>query len=82
MYEKFYGLTRKPFSLVPDPEFLFLSKKHAVALAMLEYGLQNQAGFSLITGEIGSGKTTLIRHLLKHMDREFTVGLLASWRRI
>lgn len=81
MYEKFYGLTRKPFSLVPDPAFLFLSKKHAVALAMLEYGLQNQAGFSLITGEIGSGKTTLIRHLLKHMDREFTVGVITNTHR-
>jgi type II secretory pathway predicted ATPase ExeA len=81
MYEQFYGLKRKPFSLVPDPDFLYLSKKHAVALALLEYGLQNQAGFSLITGEIGSGKTTLIRHLLKNMDQQFTVGVITNTHR-
>jgi type II secretory pathway predicted ATPase ExeA len=81
MYEKFYGLTRKPFSLTPDPQFLYLSKQHAVTLAMLEYGLGNQAGFTLITGEIGSGKTTLIRHILKNMGREITVGVITNTHR-
>ena len=81
MYEQFYGLNRKPFSLTPDPEFLYLSKQHAVTLAMLEYGLGNQAGFTLITGEIGSGKTTLIRHILKNMGKEVTVGVITNTHR-
>lgn len=81
MYETFYGLARKPFSLTPDPDFLFLSKKHAVALAMLEYGLQGQAALSLITGEIGSGKTTLIRHLLRTMERNLVVGVITNTHR-
>jgi type II secretory pathway predicted ATPase ExeA len=57
-------------ALTPDPEFIYLSKQHAIALAMLKYGLQNQAGFTLITGEVGSGKTTLIRHLLRTPGRQ------------
>jgi general secretion pathway protein A len=81
MYEEFYGLTRKPFSLTPDPDFLFLSKNHAVALAMLEYGVQGQAALSLITGEIGSGKTTLIRHVLRTIERQFTVGVITNTHR-
>ncbi len=81
MYEAFYGLSRKPFSLTPDPDFLFMSRKHAMAHAMLEYGLQNQAGLSLITGEVGSGKTTLIRHLLRSMDEQFTVGVITNTHR-
>jgi type II secretory pathway predicted ATPase ExeA len=81
MYEQFYGLSRRPFSLTPDPDFLYLSKQHAVTLAMLEYGLGNQAGFTLITGEIGSGKTTLIRHILKNMGREVTVGVITNTHR-
>lgn len=78
MYESFYGLDRKPFALTPDPTFLYLSKQHAVALAMLEYGLTNQAGFTLITGEVGAGKTTLLRHLLQHMSTECTVGVITN----
>lgn len=81
MYEEFYGLTRKPFSLTPDPDFLFLSKNHAVALAMLEYGVQGQAALSLITGEVGSGKTTLIRHILRTIERQFTVGVITNTHR-
>lgn len=78
MYESFYGLTEKPFSLLPDPSFLYMSSKHRMALVMLEYGLMNQAGFTVISGGIGTGKTTLIRHLLNNMDREHTVGLLSN----
>jgi general secretion pathway protein A len=78
MYEKFYGLKGKPFSLLPDPEFLYPSKKHRMALTLLEYGLMNQASFSIITGDIGTGKTTLIRQLLKQMERDMVVGLITN----
>ena len=78
MYETFYGLRNKPFSLLPDPEFLFPSKKHQMALTLLEYGLMNQASFSVITGDIGTGKTTLIRQLLNQMERDMVVGLITN----
>ena len=78
MYEKFYGLSEKPFTLLPDPSFLYMGKKHSIAYSMLEYGILNQAGFTVITGEIGSGKTTLIRHLLNQMHEEITVGLVSN----
>lgn len=78
MYEEFYGLKKKPFSLLPDPDFLYLGRNHRLALAMLEYGLMNLAGFTVITGEIGAGKTTLIRHLLRKMAGDVTVGLIAN----
>jgi general secretion pathway protein A len=81
MYESFYKLAEKPFTLLPDPGFLFLSTKHRMALTLLEYGLMNQAGFTVISGDIGTGKTTLIRHLLDHMDREHTVGLISNTHR-
>jgi Type II secretory pathway, component ExeA (predicted ATPase) len=81
MYESFYGFRTKPFSLLPDPDVLYLSKKHRLALAMLEFGLLNQAGFTLITGEIGSGKTTLIRHVLKRIDHDATVGMVSNTHR-
>jgi general secretion pathway protein A len=81
MYESFYGFKEKPFSLLPDPAFLYLASQHSNALAMLEYGLATQAGFTVITGEIGCGKTTLIRHLLDNVDRDVTVGLLSNTQR-
>ena len=83
MYKAFYGFKEKPFSLLPDPGFLYLSKNHRMALAMLEYGFLNQAGFTVITGEIGSGKTTLIRHLLGEIARDqiVTVGLVSNTHR-
>jgi len=81
MYESFYKLSEKPFTLLPDPGFLFLSNKHRMALTLLEYGLMNQAGFTVISGDIGTGKTTLIRHMLDHMDREHTVGLISNTHR-
>ncbi|HSV77829.1 MAG TPA: AAA family ATPase [Ramlibacter sp.] len=76
MYEAFYGLREKPFSIQPDPEFLFMSKRHKLAFTMLEYGIQNRVGFSVICGEIGCGKTTLIRRLLNTLDDTVTVGLV------
>ncbi|MHB8347653.1 MAG: ExeA family protein [Acidiferrobacterales bacterium] len=81
MYEKFYGLREKPFSLLPDPSFLYPSPKHRMALVLLEYSLMNQSGFSVITGEIGTGKTTLIRQLLNQIDRDVTVGLISNTHR-
>ncbi|MDB4516169.1 tRNA (adenosine(37)-N6)-threonylcarbamoyltransferase complex ATPase subunit type 1 TsaE [Crocinitomicaceae bacterium] len=81
MYEAFYNFSEKPFTLLPDPGFLFLSDKHRMALTLLEYGLENQAGFTVISGDIGAGKTTLIRHLLNNMDREHTVGLISNTHR-
>jgi general secretion pathway protein A len=81
MYETFYNLKEKPFTLLPDPGFLYLSNRHRMALTMLEYGLMNQAGFTVISGDIGAGKTTLIRHLLNNMDREHTVGLISNTHR-
>jgi general secretion pathway protein A len=81
MYEAFYGFTEKPFNLLPDPAFLYLGDKHSIAYSMLEYGLVNQAGFTVITGEVGSGKTTLIRHLLDQMHDDVTVGLVSNTHR-
>jgi len=81
MYETFYNLREKPFTLLPDPGFLYLSDKHRMALTLLEYGLMNQAGFTVISGDIGAGKTTLIRHLLNNMDQEHTVGLISNTHR-
>jgi len=72
MYENFYELKEKPFNLLADPAFLYLSKKHELALNYLEYGLSEQAGFIVITGEVGSGKTTLIKYLLTKLDRTTT----------
>lgn len=76
MYEEFYGLKEKPFSIQPDPDFLFFGQRHTLAYAMLEYGIQNRAAFSVITGEIGCGKTTLIRHLLNQLGEDVTVGMV------
>ena len=65
MYEAFYQLREKPFSILPDPDLIYWGKMHSMAFTMLEFGVMNNAGFTVITGEIGSGKTTLVRHLLK-----------------
>ena len=81
MYKAFYNFSEKPFTLLPDPGFLYMSDKHRMAFTMLEYGLMNQAGFTVISGDIGAGKTTLIRHLLNNMDREHTVGLISNTHR-
>jgi general secretion pathway protein A len=78
MYEQFYGLTRKPFSLAPDPHYLFWGRDHSFAYGMLEYGVLNHAGFTVITGEIGCGKTTLLRQLLHSIDGRITVGLVSN----
>jgi general secretion pathway protein A len=78
MYEAFYGFREKPFSLVPDPDFLYLGKHHRAALNILEYGLRGEASFALISGEVGSGKTILIRRFLRMVDTHTTVGLITN----
>jgi general secretion pathway protein A len=80
MYEALYGFREKPFVLDPDPYFIFWSQEHQYAYAMLEYGIINNVGFTVITGEIGSGKTTVLRHLLGQIDQSVNVGLLTSTR--
>jgi len=79
MYLAHFGLKEKPFSINPDPDFLYFSSKHKAALAMLEYGVFEQSGITVITGEVGAGKTTLIRHLLRRIPYdELTVGLISN----
>ena len=78
MYTKFFGLTKKPFSLIPDPSFLYLSAKHKKALTALQYGLVSHAGFTVITGEIGSGKTTIVRRLLDKIQDQCEIGLITN----
>jgi type II secretory pathway predicted ATPase ExeA len=78
MYESFYGLKSKPFLTVPDPGFLYLSRGHELALTMLRYGLMSAAPITVITGEVGAGKTTLVRHIMNEMPEELTVGLVSN----
>lgn len=68
MYESFFALKEKPFSLTPNPRFLFLSKTHNEVYAHLIYGIESRAGFVEVTGEVGTGKTTILRTLLSHLD--------------
>ena len=74
MYESFYGLTKKPFQLNPDPSFFFGSRQHRRAMAYLEYGLHQNEGFIVITGEVGAGKTTLVRNIFSKLDPEQVVA--------
>jgi type II secretory pathway predicted ATPase ExeA len=78
MYEAFYQLRIKPFSIVPDPDFLYWAGPHSLAFTMLEYGVRNRAGFTVITGEVGAGKTTLIMHLLNCLPDDVTVGFVSN----
>jgi general secretion pathway protein A len=68
MYEAFYGFREKPFEIVPNPHYLYRSLKHEKALTYLEYGISENLGFILLTGEIGSGKTTLIQYILNNLN--------------
>lgn len=78
MYESFYGLTGKPFSLLPDGNVVFPSKRHRQAMTLLEYGVVSQAGFAVISGEVGAGKTTIIRQFLKRLEQNLTVGVITN----
>jgi putative secretion ATPase (PEP-CTERM system associated) len=78
MYERFYSLRERPFSLSPDPDYLFLSRGHREALGYVRYGIEGQAGFVVLTGEIGCGKTTLLSAALGGLDRQTSVARIVS----
>lgn len=78
IYSSHFGLRGRPFSLLPDPDYLFWSPGHTRAYSMLEYGLATFAPITVITGEVGAGKTTLIRHLLRAAPQELTIGLISN----
>ena len=78
LYTSHFGLSERPFSLVPDPDFLYWSPVHQRAYTMLEYGILTRAPITLITGEVGAGKTTLLHHLLRSVGEEVTIGLIAN----
>lgn len=80
MYTKFFGLSAKPFELLPNPKFLYLSKGHRKALSYLRYGVQEHAGFTLLTGEVGSGKTTLLRDIINKISADVTLSLIFNTR--
>jgi len=80
MYESYYGFAEKPFSLTPDPKYLYRSESHANAFELLQYAIERREGFVVVTGDIGTGKTTLCRALLETIDRKtFTALLLNSF---
>jgi type II secretory pathway predicted ATPase ExeA len=81
MYEEFYHFTEKPFTLSPDPSFLFMGKSHRRALNILEYGVESDAGITVISGEVGTGKTTLLRRLINELSDDVTIGLITNTQR-
>ncbi|MBI5656916.1 MAG: AAA family ATPase [Geobacter sp.] len=80
MYESFFGFSVKPFDLVPNPDFLYLSKSHKRALTYLDYGIRERVGFILLTGEVGSGKTTIIRDMLKKHHEQVVISKVFNTR--
>lgn len=78
MYETFYRLRRKPFALTPNPEFLYRGETHRTAMATLEYGILHEAGFVVLTGLPGMGKTTLLQQLLAEHHDHFNIGLITN----
>ena len=78
MYEKYYALREKPFALTPDPSYLYPAKRHRHALTMLEYALSQATGFALITGEVGCGKTTVVRHFLERTSEQLNVAFITN----
>ena len=80
MYADFFGLNEKPFSITPDPRYLYLSPRHADALAHLIYGISESGGFIQLTGEVGTGKTTLIRSVLEQLPAKAEVALILNPR--
>ncbi|MEM7765006.1 MAG: AAA family ATPase [Pseudomonadota bacterium] len=78
MYLDFFGLHERPFTITPDPRYLFMSERHAEALAHLIYGVTESDGFIVLTGEVGTGKTTLVRSLLQKMPEEADVALVLN----
>jgi len=79
-YMDHFGLRERPFALAPDPEFLFWTAAHRGAYSMLDYGLSTRAPITLLTGEIGSGKTTLVHHFIDSLEGEMTIGMISNAR--
>src|SRR5579863_632179 len=80
MYLKFFGLNEKPFAITPDPRYLYLSERHAEALAHLLYGINEAGGFVQLTGEVGTGKTTIVRSLLAQTPKNAEIALILNPR--
>jgi general secretion pathway protein A len=80
MYASFFGINEKPFSITPDPRYLFLSERHAEALAHLVYGINEAGGFIQLTGEVGTGKTTVVRSLLAQVPKHAEIALILNPR--
>lgn len=78
LYNAFFGLSERPFTLLPDPDFLFWSRAHRRAFSVLEYGVITRAPITVVTGEVGAGKTTLIQKLLQSLDDDITLGLISN----
>ena len=78
MYEDYYGFVEKPFSLTPDPKYLYRSESHAQAFELLQYGIRRREGFVVVTGDIGTGKTTLCRAVLDQLDRKVFTALVLN----
>src|SRR5213594_3727255 len=78
MYEEYYGFAEKPFSLTPDPKYLYRSQSHADAFDLLQYAIRRREGFVVVTGDIGTGKTTLCRALLEQIDRTTFTALVPN----
>ena len=78
MYEEYYGFAEKPFSLTPDPKYLYRSESHANAFDLLQYAIRRREGFVVVTGDIGTGKTTLCRALLEQIDRTTFTALVLN----
>ena len=78
MYTKFFGLNEKPFSITPDPRYLFMSERHSEGLAHLVYGVKDSSGFIQLTGEVGTGKTTLVRTLLARIPDGVDIALILN----
>jgi energy-coupling factor transporter ATP-binding protein EcfA2 len=78
MYLTFFGLNEKPFAITPDPRYLYLSERHAEALAHLLYGINEAGGFVQLTGEVGTGKTTIVRSLLAQTPKNAEIALILN----
>lgn len=78
LYTHYYGMKERPFTLLPDPDFLYWSASHKRAYTILEYGVMTRAPLTVITGEVGAGKTTLLQHLLSSLDDKTVIGLISN----
>ena len=78
LYNEAFGFSERPFTLLPDPSFLFWSPAHSRAFAILEYGLMTRAPLTVVTGEVGTGKTTLVQALLYTLEDDVVVGLISN----